>query len=173
MAAATPLPISMSEYLRTSYEPDCDYVDGLVEARNVGAPDHSKMQNALVAYCNSRNWGVRAEPEVRIQTSASHVRVADVAVMSEDSSGDKVLESPPVAVIEVLSPDDRIPRHTERIEDYRRMGIKSIWVVDPAARKGFDCSSGSWVETEHFAAPDSPVHIDLPAFFAAVDAGRA
>lgn len=163
----------MSEYLHHKYEPDCDYVDGIVETRNVGAADHSKIQNALVAYCNSRNWGVRAESEVRIQTSASHVRVADVAVIAEDAAQDEVVDSPPVAVIEVLSPEGRIPRHTERIEDYRRMGIKSIWVVDPAARKGFDCSSGSWVETEHFAAPESPVHIDLPEFFAAVGAGRA
>lgn len=163
----------MSEYLHSSYQPDCDYVDGIVEARNVGAADHSKIQNALIAYCNSRNWGVHAEPEVRIQTSASHVRVADVAVIAEDTARDEAIDSPPVAVIEVLSPEDRNPRHTERIEDYRRMGIKSIWVVDPAARKGFDCSSGSWVETEHFAAPEGPVHIDLPAFFAAVGAGRA
>lgn len=163
----------MSEYLHTSYEPDCDYVDGIVESRSVGAADHSKIETALVAYCNSRNWGVRAEPEVRVQTSASHVRVADVAVMAEDAGRDEVIDSPPVAVIEVISPEDRNPRHTERIEDYRRMGIKSIWVVDPAARKGFDCSSGSWVETEHFAAAGSPVRIDLPDFFAAIGAGRA
>lgn len=163
----------MSEYLHAKYQPDCDYVDGIVESRSVGAADHSRVQNALVAYCNSRSWGVHAEAEVRIQTSASHVRVADVAVIAEDAGRDEVIDSPPVAVIEVLSPEDRIPRHTERIEDYRRMGIKSIWVVDPGARKGFDCSSGSWVETEHFAAPESPVHIDLPEFFAAIGAGRA
>lgn len=157
----------MNEYLRSSYEPDRDYVDGIVEARNVGAPDHLKVQQALVTYINSQTWGVRAKPEVRIQTSASHVRVADVAVLSEEPKD--VVEDPPVAVIEILSPEDRIPRHTERVEDYRRMGIKSIWIVDQAARKGFDCGSGAWVETEKFAAPDSPVHIDLRAFFAAMD----
>lgn len=172
MATASPLPISMNEYLHTSYQPDCDYVDGIVEARNVGAPEHSRTQHELVAYCNSRNWGVRAVPEVRIQTSASHVRVADVALISGDGSRDEVVETPPVAVIEVLSPED-MPHQSERIEDYRRMGIKCIWVIDPSARKGFDCSSDSWVETEHFAAPESPVRIDLPAFFAAVDSGRA
>src|SRR6185437_15024242 len=39
MSSATPLPISMSEYLRSSYEPDCDYVDGIVAQRNAGSPE--------------------------------------------------------------------------------------------------------------------------------------
>jgi len=32
-AAAT---ISLEEYLSTSYSPDCDFVDGQIEERNVG-----------------------------------------------------------------------------------------------------------------------------------------
>lgn len=170
MATASPVPISINEYLHTRYEPDRDYVDGLVEARNVGAPDHARFQSALAGFINRRReWGVRAEIEVRMQTSASHVRVADVAVLSADQQDERdqqVLEKPPVAVVEILSPEDRVPRHTERVEDYRRMGIKSIWIIDPAARKGFDCSSGEWTETEHFAVPESPIRIDLPEFFA-------
>jgi hypothetical protein len=42
MAAATPLPISVSEYLHTSYRPDCDYVDGVVEERNLGELDQDQ-----------------------------------------------------------------------------------------------------------------------------------
>jgi hypothetical protein len=39
MAAATqPVPalLSLEEYLRTSYHPDCDFVDGHLEERNLG-----------------------------------------------------------------------------------------------------------------------------------------
>jgi hypothetical protein len=32
--------VTVAEYLRTVYEPDCDYVDGRVEERNVGEFDH-------------------------------------------------------------------------------------------------------------------------------------
>ena len=32
---------AVAEYLRTSYRPDCDFVDGSVEERNVGEFEHS------------------------------------------------------------------------------------------------------------------------------------
>ena len=31
----------MEEYLATSYRPDCDYVDGEIEERNLGEKEHS------------------------------------------------------------------------------------------------------------------------------------
>jgi hypothetical protein len=33
---ATSAIVPVSEYLRTSYSPDCDYVDGEVQERNLG-----------------------------------------------------------------------------------------------------------------------------------------
>jgi hypothetical protein len=39
MAAATL--ISLETYLTTSYEPDCDFDDGMLEDRNVGEYDHN------------------------------------------------------------------------------------------------------------------------------------
>ena len=38
---AVPTMVSVDEYLHTAYHPDCDYVDGVVEDRNVGEKDHS------------------------------------------------------------------------------------------------------------------------------------
>ena len=35
--------ISVSEYLSTSYRPDCDYVEGRIVERKVGEKDHSKL----------------------------------------------------------------------------------------------------------------------------------
>jgi Uma2 family endonuclease len=37
----------------------------------------------------------------------------------------------PVAVFEVLSREDTIPRMKRKLEDYRAMGIAQIWVIDP------------------------------------------
>jgi hypothetical protein len=42
--------ISVSEYLKSSYRPDCDYVDGRVEQRNVGEHDHAALQAALILW---------------------------------------------------------------------------------------------------------------------------
>ena len=45
MATATFTPVG--EYLRTSYRPDCEYVDGELRSRNVGETDHSRLQMVL------------------------------------------------------------------------------------------------------------------------------
>lgn len=175
MAAATPLPISVSEYLHTSYRPDCDYVDGHIEERNLGELDHAELQGALLLYLDKfkQEWGIRGALEIRIRIAPSRVRIADVAILSIAAPREQVIVTPPVAVIEVLSPEDRIPRYVERLDDYRRMGVKNIWVVDPATRKGFDCSAGKWIETANFAVPDSPIRIDLAAVFGTIDEDRA
>lgn len=176
MAASIPLPISISEYLHTSYQPDRDYVDGIVEARNVDGLEHEVARKALIRWIGRRaeQWGIRLLPEARVQTSASHVRVADLALVSDSEEDGDAVETPPVAVIEILCSEDDVERYTERLDDYRRMGVKSVWVVDPAVRKGFDASApeGGWVETERFTAPESPIAIDLPAIFAEMDEDR-
>jgi Uma2 family endonuclease len=37
----------------------------------------------------------------------------------------------PLAVFEVLSPDDRVQELYEKLDEYTAMGIPQIWVVDP------------------------------------------
>jgi Uma2 family endonuclease len=171
MAAAPHLPISVSEYLHTSYRPDCDYVDGVIEERNLGELEHSELQGELLRYLSQhgREWGVRAYLELRIQVSPTRFRVADISIISRQAPRESVIQTPPVAIIEILSPEDRFSRYTERLDDYRRMGIENIWVVDPVLRKGFDCSTGNWIETANFAVSNSSIHVDLGAIFAAID----
>jgi hypothetical protein len=47
MAATTQVPLEVN--LRTAYEPDAEYVDGVVEERPMGEDGHSAWQSA-VAY---------------------------------------------------------------------------------------------------------------------------
>jgi hypothetical protein len=42
---ATEVLVSVDEYLRTGYRPDCDYLDGEVVPRNLGEFEHSRAQN--------------------------------------------------------------------------------------------------------------------------------
>lgn len=59
------------EYLHTVY--DCDYVDVVIEERNVGEYDHSNLQGALVAFLFPRRkeWKMRALPPQRVQVYTS------------------------------------------------------------------------------------------------------
>ena len=43
MATATTL-IPIEEYLRTTYHPDRDYVDGEIQERNLGEREHARLQ---------------------------------------------------------------------------------------------------------------------------------
>jgi len=171
MATATPVRISTSEYLHTSYRPDCDYVDGVIEERNLGEFDHSALQEALLEWFRShrQDSGLRAYPELRIQVSPTRFRVADVCVISNAAPREQIIQTPPVAVIEVLSPEDRVSRYLARLDDYRKMGVRNVWVIDPAERKGFDFSSGNWIETASFTDATTGLRLDLTALFASID----
>jgi Uma2 family endonuclease len=37
-----------------------------------------------------------------------------------------------LGAIEILSPDDAFSRMAEKSQDYRKMGIEKIWLIDPA-----------------------------------------
>ena len=171
MATARNFPISVNEYLHISYQPDCDYVDGIVAERNLGELDHADVQESLLAWfrTHSKAWGYRAIPEIRVQISPTRFRIADVCLISTATPREQIIQTPPLAVIEILSPEDRISRYRERLEDYRRMGVKHVWVVDPARRKGFDCSTGDWIEANDFAIAETPVELHLDAIFADID----
>ena len=40
--------ISVEEYLNTSYDPDVEFVDGVLVERNVGDEDHSNVQSNIL-----------------------------------------------------------------------------------------------------------------------------
>jgi len=136
--------ISVAEYLATSYSPDCDYVDGRVEERNLGEWDHANLQTAIAAFfrMNRKKWGINVVVEQRVQVSPTRFRIPDVCVVLGDP-GEQILRKPPFICIEVLSPDDRMSRVEKRIDDYLAMGVSYVWVVDPQTRKAYSATAAS------------------------------
>jgi Uma2 family endonuclease len=134
--------ISVEEYLATSYEPDCDYVDGRIEERNLGEWDHSRLQLAIGAYFFARRkqWGISAATEMRIQVKPSRFRIPDVCVVLGEP-GEQILTRPPFLCVEILSPEDRMKRVQERIDDYLAMGVRYVWVLDAADRHVYVATS--------------------------------
>jgi Uma2 family endonuclease len=130
--------ISVAEYLKTVFRPDCDYVDGLVEARNFGELDHGLTQARLAHFFLSRSKqaGFLAATELRIRVKANRFRVPDVTVML-GKPGEQVLTRPPLLCIEILSPEDRPGRVNARIQEYLDFGVSSVWLINPAERRVF------------------------------------
>lgn len=144
MAIATR--VSLEEYLNTSYEPDCDYVDGILEERNVGKSRHSETQSAIIAFLMNlrKQHGHRVMTEQRVRVSPTRVRIPDVCLVPW-SDREEVTQQPPALWIEVLSPDDRLNRVVTRLQDSLQMGVQMIWVIDPYAKK-------AWMMT-----PETPI----------------
>jgi Uma2 family endonuclease len=74
---------------------------------------------------------------------------------------ERVLSRAPLAVIEILSPEDRVLRYNERLADYRLMGIRHIWVIDLANKMGYDCSTTAWLPVDEFRVRESPIFLRL------------
>jgi Uma2 family endonuclease len=136
MALATG--ISLEEYLHTEYEPDCDYVDGVLEDRNVGKKRHSRTQKRLLDLLTPlvARFGLEPLPEQRLHVAARRVRIPDVCLtpIADDS---EVPQIPPALCVEILSPEDRLSRVAKVVADYLAFGVPMIWIIDPYDRAAF------------------------------------
>lgn len=132
-ASAQPAYVPLELYLRSSYEPDAEYVDGVIEERPIGEWTHADWQAAILEYFRTRRieWNIRGAPELRVQVSPRRFRVPDVAIIDRSRKVEQIVTYPPIAVFEILSPEDSLTRMMTKLADYERMGVKTILVLDP------------------------------------------
>ena len=133
---AVPVKVPVQVYLNRVYRPDRDFVNGEVLRRNVGEMPHASVQKFFLMYFGSaeQELQVRVYPEQRVQTSETSYRVADICVVRGDAPWESIVRTPPLLCIEVLSPKDRMSRVQARVDDFIRMGVAAVWVVNPRQR---------------------------------------
>ncbi len=165
MAATTHMHVPLEVYLSTSYEPDAEYVDGVIEERPMGEYDHSSWQHALELWFSQhgQEWGVRVRPELRVQVSGSNFRVPDITVLDRNLPIEQVITRPPVAVIEILSPEDTVNRLLAKLADYAQMGIPTILVIDPKEGRHLRYANGALaaLPAQPFTLEGSACRFDL------------
>lgn len=151
MATTTRVPLEV--YLHSSYEPDAEFVDGEIEERPPGENDHSAWQGAILTWFHQNRiaWGIRTRPELRVQVAATRFRVPDVTILDRDQPVEQIVTHPPIAVFEVLSPEDTVRRLMRKLSDYRAMGIPEIWVVDPETKVFSRFDDGQLVRRDKFS----------------------
>jgi Uma2 family endonuclease len=166
--------ISLSEYLRTSYRPDREYIDGELQERNVGKTDHARVQALLAAWFfnHESEWDVLVTTEQRIRVGGDRVRIPDVTLVRPGALNEDVLTDPPLCVIEILSPDDTYTKTADRAQDYRKMGIENIWLIDPGTRSGQAATSSGWRDTMEFSIEGTPIGLSLAEIFRKLDQSR-
>ena len=163
---ATALHIPLNEYLGISYRPDREYVDGEIRERNVGKWEHARLQWLLALWfgTHEKQWGITGSTEQRVRVSANRVRVPDLVVLTAGAQPE-VLTDPPLLVIEILSPDYSYSDTQDRAQDYRAMGVETVWIIDPKTRTGRVCSGTEWVEASRLEVKGTPLYVDLPEIF--------
>ena len=143
---STALQISLNEYLSNTYEPDCEYVDGVLEERNVGFRRHSRTQTLLARWLSNREQqhGHAVLVEQRVKASATRVRVPDICLLAPGNE-DELTQMPPALWIEIVSSDDRWSRIQIRLTDCIDFGVPMIWIVDPYTKKAWTMTRATGV----------------------------
>ena len=161
--------VSLREYLNTAYHPDCDYIDGHLQERNLGEFDHATVQGEILFLfrTNAAEWNIKAVPECCLQVSATNFRIPDIMVLRADHKVDRIVREAPLLCIEVLSPEDTFKRLHEKVLDYLNLGIVHIWAFDPGGREAYLCDANGFhkVTTPSLAIPETPIRITLSEIF--------
>ena len=111
MATTTHVPVEV--YLRSSYEPDAEYVDGEIEERPDGRVRSRVLARGDSGYGfrqHEKAWSIRVLPELRVKVAATRYRVPDVTLLDRGQPTEQIITHPPLAVFEILSPEDTLQR---------------------------------------------------------------
>ena len=170
---ATSLSIPLSEYLGHSFHPDCDFVDGELEERNLGELDHSDLQTQIIELLRRTEYKeiIRVNAELRVQVKATRFRVPDVCVTHKSAPREQIVRTPPLLCIEVLSPEDTVNRTHERVREFLDMGVKEVWIFNPALRTVTVCVGSTTTDRSEgeLTVPETSITLTLREIFSVLD----
>ena len=159
--------VPVEEYLRTNYDPDCEYVDGQIVERNLGEKPHSRMQGELIFHLTAiaEDLGMEVLLEQRMQVSPTRYRIPDVTLLR--ISDEPIVTSPPFICIEVLSKDDTMDYMQEKIDDYLDFGVPYVWIINPRNKKAYVVTRAGMVEVTSgvLETKDPAISMPLSALF--------
>jgi Uma2 family endonuclease len=148
--------VSVEEYLNTSYDPDVEYVDGVLVKRHVGSWLHCSAQSNIIFALRRKYPHIHVVPELRSQTRQTRFRLPDVCVLLAPPTAEYLLDAAFVA-IEILSKDDRMTQVIEKLKEYATKGTPHIWIVDPRLKQMFTFHQNCLAEVEATLVTSDPV----------------
>lgn len=149
MAVQTvPKPLTYEEWLRMpETNQPCEIVDGEIKMSPAPSHMHQRLVRRLLFLLEEHVPETRGEllplpVDVTISRSTLKVRQPDVMVVLYREGGyqnaQQLLAAPhgevvPDLVVEVLSPSETRSAVGAKIEDYRQVGVRELWLVSPEA----------------------------------------
>jgi len=168
-----PKTISLDQYLHSAYQPDLDFVDGVLKDRLWGEYNHSVTKRELLIALNTvcEPEGMQVGLSVRVRVSDNRVRIADLCVLLKGWKKTRIIEVPPALCIEVIETVDKLASVTSRISDFIAMGVPEVWTVDPASRSVFITRRNTTKlhMDSTLTLPGTKLNISLADVFSALD----
>jgi Uma2 family endonuclease len=88
-----------------------------------------------------------------MQVAHRRFRVPDVTLLSRKAPREQIITHAPLAVFEILSPEDTMARMLEKLADYERMGVAAIWVIEPTKQVYYRFQAGQLTPDTTFSLP--------------------
>ena len=160
-------PVTVEEYLNASYEPDVEFVDGVLLERNVGDWLHSLIQSNVLFALRRKYPHLKAVAELRSSVTGTRFRLPDVCVLLAAPKTKYLLDAA-FLVVEVLSEGDAMSAALEKLREYADKGVPNIWLIDPRVQLLFVYRSPTLVEIEGevISTADGSVELSRSEIFA-------
>jgi Uma2 family endonuclease len=171
MAVAPTIPlVSAGEYLNSGYHPDMEYVEGILVERDVPTIAHSLLQLILGEYFRKyrKQFRFAALSETRTQiVEWARYRIPDLMLCPVPLPPGKIVNSVPWAVIEILSPEDRLSEQLARFRDYKQIGVLHMVLLDPEELIAYRFENRALIEAQltSLELPSGSLPFDTEALF--------
>jgi Uma2 family endonuclease len=123
------------------------------------------MQAALGSYIfrRRREWNIAAYNAVSIRLANGAIKIPDLCILFGPRPDTAILETPPLVVIEILSPEDRPVRVDRNIAEWLAFGVPYVWVIDPDTRESMLHTPQGRIPVEDgwLRIPGTPIEIPL------------
>ena len=134
--------VPVDEYLATSYEPPCEYVDGQLIQKALPTWQHGILQAWIASPILNLFPRFVVGSEVRAHLRPTEFRLPDILVDLPENVNSSYAERAAYLGIEILSPEDRLGAMFEKCERYHDWGVPHCWIIDPRKRKAWSYPCG-------------------------------
>jgi Uma2 family endonuclease len=135
MGMATSTRVSLEEYFRTHYEPECELIDGELRPKPMPTGHHSSTQVELIVLLRAQEQLGRGRvwSELSLLLPSQAVLIPDVVFSRPGQRFDEhdVLNTPPLLCIEIISPSQSFRELYDKCISYLRWGVPYCWIIDP------------------------------------------
>ena len=140
------------------FEREPELVHGELAEKPLPNKSHGRTQQRLAVLLDGAGYCCT---EVRLRLAEDLYRIPDVALFQNGDPGEEIPSTPPLVVVEIASPDDRLHNVLQKLGEYEQWGVRYIWLIEPELKRCQVYNNGSLTEASRLELPE--VHFSVEA----------